>query len=178
VNNQIQGRVQNFDRSNNTLTLSGSDKPLHVDSSTVILKDGGNASVGDIKEGDQIRASFANQAGETLQVQRLEVMTKPAAGAATGTTGSSDLGGGSTGSATQPSGTVSGSSSSAGTGSSIGTSGSMTGNAGSSSDTGMTSPSSSGSDKSTDKSTSKKKSHKSTGSTDSSSTSDSNSKTY
>src|SRR6266568_4994041 len=70
---QLQGKVQNFDRTNNTLTLAGSDKALKIDSSTQVMKNGSRASLNDIKEGDQVRASFSGS-GDMLHVQRLDVM--------------------------------------------------------------------------------------------------------
>jgi hypothetical protein len=57
---EVHGSVERFDRSSNTLTVAG--QPLKLDSSTEVLKDGSRASLNDIKEGDQIRASFSGPA--------------------------------------------------------------------------------------------------------------------
>jgi hypothetical protein len=76
----LQGKVESFDRTNNTLMLSGSEKTLKVDSSTKVMKQGSRATLDDIKEGDQVRASYSGS-GETLQVKSLDILS-------TGSTGS------------------------------------------------------------------------------------------
>ncbi|HZZ84418.1 MAG TPA: hypothetical protein VFE30_07760 [Anaeromyxobacteraceae bacterium] len=129
---QLQGKVQNFDRTNNTLTLSGSDKALKIDSSTQVMKNGSRASLNDIKEGDQVRASFSGS-GDMLHVQRLDVMSSGSTGTGTGTMG------GATGTESSGSGATSG-----------------TGSTGSKDD--MSGSSSTGSS-TTDQSTTKEKSH-------------------
>lgn len=87
----LKGKVQNFDRSDNTLTLAGSDKQLKVDSSTEIMKDGARASVDDIKEGDDVRASYSGT-GDTLNVQRLYITSSGAAGRSGGSDSSTGSG--------------------------------------------------------------------------------------
>jgi Cu/Ag efflux protein CusF len=95
--NQVTGKVDKIDKSNNELTLS-----LKVSDSTQVKKDGQTASLTDIKEGDQVRASFSGS-GESLQVTEIEVMSSGAAGS-TGT--SSDPGtSGSTGTSADSPGT-------------------------------------------------------------------------
>ena len=68
----LTGKVQNFDRSKNELMLSGSDRKLKLDSSTRVMRDGSRASIDDIKEGDQVRASYSGS-GDELQVKSLEI---------------------------------------------------------------------------------------------------------
>src|SRR6266542_2672389 len=79
--NAIQGKVKKFDKSKNQLTLSGNDKPLKVDSTTKVTKDGSRASLDDIKEGDQVRASYSGS-GDTLMVSTIDIM--PAGSMGTG----------------------------------------------------------------------------------------------
>ncbi len=93
---QLQGRVQNFDRTNNTLTLSGSDKALKIDSSTQVMKNGSQATLDDIKEGDQVRASFSGT-GDMLHVKRLDVMSRGSSGSSGTGTGTGTMGSGSSG---------------------------------------------------------------------------------
>lgn len=97
--NQVTGKVGKIDKTNNEITLS-----LKVSDSTQVTKDGQRASLTDIKEGDQVRASFSGS-GESLQVTEIEVMSSGSTGSM-GTGSSSDLGtSGSTGtSADHPSG--------------------------------------------------------------------------
>jgi Cu/Ag efflux protein CusF len=70
--NEITGKVEKFDRSSKQLTLA-----LKVSDSTQVLKDGQQASLSDIKEGDQVRASFSGS-GDTLQVSRIDIMSSGA----------------------------------------------------------------------------------------------------
>jgi hypothetical protein len=74
---ELTGRVESFDRSQNTLTISGTE--LEIDSSTEVMRDGTRASISDIKEGDQVRASFTGS-GDTAAARRIEVMTQGASG--------------------------------------------------------------------------------------------------
>jgi hypothetical protein len=82
---QLAGRIDRIDRSTNTLTLDG--RMLKMDSSTEVTKDGSRATLSDVKEGDQVRASFSGS-GDTLNVQRIEVMGTEATGSGSTTTGS------------------------------------------------------------------------------------------
>ena len=85
----LQGKVQKFDRSKNTLTLSGSAQSLKIDSSTQVMKDGSRASLDDIKEGDQVRASYSGS-GDALNVKSLDITSSGAMGGSNaGSTGSS-----------------------------------------------------------------------------------------
>jgi hypothetical protein len=54
---RLEGEVRSVDSGSGTLTLSGGNQ-LAVDLGTVVRKDGNIASFRDIKEGDQLRASF------------------------------------------------------------------------------------------------------------------------
>jgi Cu/Ag efflux protein CusF len=87
--NELTGKVQKFDRKSNELTIANSQKKLKVSDDTQVRKDGQKATLSDIKEGDQVRASFTGT-GNTLQVNRIDVMSSGSmapAGAAPGTTG-------------------------------------------------------------------------------------------
>ena len=58
------------------------------------MKDGQSASLSDIKEGNQVRASYSGS-GDTLQVSRIDVMTAgtgPAPASGTGSTGTGSTG--------------------------------------------------------------------------------------
>jgi hypothetical protein len=107
--NQIEGKVDKFNQSSKELTLS-----LKLSDSTQVTKDGQHATLSDIKEGDQVRASFSGS-GESLQVTRIEVMS------AAGSTGSGSSG------SMSPSTAPGSSGSSGSTGSSPGSSGSSPG---------------------------------------------------
>jgi hypothetical protein len=97
----VTGKVDKLDKSKNQLSLQ-----LKVSESTQVMKNGQTASLSDIKEGDQVRASFSSSG----QVERIDVMSS---------------GSGSSGSSSSPSsGSSSGSSGSSSPGSSSGTSGS------------------------------------------------------
>jgi Cu/Ag efflux protein CusF len=71
---ELTGKVQKFDHEKLTLTLGG--KQLKLTDTTTVTKAGQPASHHDIKEGDEVRASFSP---DTLQVSSIEVK---AAGAA------------------------------------------------------------------------------------------------
>jgi Cu/Ag efflux protein CusF len=71
---ELTGKVQKFDHERLTLTLGG--KQLKLTDTTTVTKAGQPASHHDIKEGDEVRASFSP---DTLQVSSIEVK---AAGAA------------------------------------------------------------------------------------------------
>ena len=130
--NEITGRIESFDRTQNTLTLSG--KELKVDSSTEVLRDGTRASISDIKEGDQVRASFSGS-GDTSAAQRLEVMTQGASGAGSTAGSGSGVGPGSMGGSSGSQG-ASGTSSAPSSGSGMSTGPSSSSGAGSSEDAG------------------------------------------
>jgi colicin import membrane protein len=71
---QLTGTIQKFDKDSKELTLANSDKKLKVSDDTKVMKDGQKGSLSDIKEGDQVRASYSGT-GDTLQVTTLEVMS-------------------------------------------------------------------------------------------------------
>jgi hypothetical protein len=88
--NQVMGKVDKVDKSNNQLSLQ-----LKVSDSTQVMKDGHTASLSDIKEGDQVRASLSSSG----QVQRIDVMSS-----GHGMGGSSGSMGGPSGSGSTPEG--------------------------------------------------------------------------
>jgi hypothetical protein len=137
--NELTGRVENFDHSAKTLTISG--QSVKVDSSTEVMKDGQTASLTDISEGDQVRASFSGS-GDAMTAQRIEVMSAGTDTSGMGTSGTGTSPGthdpAGRGGAMGP-GTGTGQSDSAGTTSGTGTgstSGSDTSSSGSPSGTG------------------------------------------
>jgi len=77
--NALQGKVEKLDRTKNTMTLSGSDKILRIDASTMVMKNGVKATIDDVKEGDEVRASYLGS-GTTVKVKSLEV-GEPSGGA-------------------------------------------------------------------------------------------------
>jgi hypothetical protein len=81
--NELTGRVESFDHASNTFTVAG--KSLKVDSTTEVMKDGQTASLTDISEGDQVRASFSGT-GDELTAQRIEVMSSSTGTSGMGTT--------------------------------------------------------------------------------------------
>ncbi|HEX9049540.1 MAG TPA: hypothetical protein VF841_03320 [Anaeromyxobacter sp.] len=100
--NEVTGKVQKFDKKNNELSLK-----LKLSPSTQVTKDGQTASLSDIKEGDEVRASFSGS-----EVTQIEVMPKGSSGSSmkhSGSSGSSDTG--SSGSSSGSSGSMGGSSS-------------------------------------------------------------------
>ncbi len=73
--NEVSGKVEKFDRSAHTLKLRGSDKELKVDPSTTdVTRDGAHASLEDIKEGEQVRASFSGS-GDDLTATRIDIQS-------------------------------------------------------------------------------------------------------
>ncbi|HTP25766.1 MAG TPA: hypothetical protein VMK12_08920 [Anaeromyxobacteraceae bacterium] len=95
----LHGKVENFDRTSNTLTLSGSSKTFKLDPSTKVSKNGAKATLDDIQEGDEVRASYSGS-GNTLQVKSIDIMSTGSMGTPrTPSTGSqpntppSDMGG-------------------------------------------------------------------------------------
>jgi colicin import membrane protein len=76
----LEGRVEQLDRAGN-LMLAGTESAGHafdrlkVDSRTEIMVNGEKASVAQLNEGDEVRASFSGQ-GDKLHVDRLEVLTQ------------------------------------------------------------------------------------------------------
>jgi hypothetical protein len=80
--NQVTGKVEKFDRGTRTLSLANSDKTLKLTDDTEVMKDGQKVSPGQIMEGDEVRASYSGS-GDTLRVDRLEVMTSASTGGTT-----------------------------------------------------------------------------------------------
>ncbi len=67
--NEVTGRVEKLDQAKKELTLR-----LSVSDDTQVTKDGKRASLSDIKEGDQVRASFTGS-GDQIKVNRIDVMS-------------------------------------------------------------------------------------------------------
>jgi hypothetical protein len=107
---QVTGKVDKVDQTKNELSLK-----VKVDPSTQVMKNGKTATLSDIKEGDQVRASFSGS-----QVQRIDVMSATPGGEHPSGTG---MGGSTPSGSTPPSG---GSSGSTGTGSTPPSGGSST----------------------------------------------------
>jgi Cu/Ag efflux protein CusF len=78
--NEVTGKVDKFDQAKKELTLR-----LPVSDDTQVTKDGKQATLSDIKEGDQVRASFSGS-GDQLKVNRIDVMSAGAGSSDTGTT--------------------------------------------------------------------------------------------
>jgi hypothetical protein len=74
----VTGKVDKLDRSSNQLSLQ-----LKVSDSTHVMKNGQPASLSDIKEGDQVRASFS----PTGQVDRIDVMSSGTGSSSPGSSG-------------------------------------------------------------------------------------------
>jgi len=75
MSDEVQGKVKSVDTSKNALTLSDG-KQLNLDPSLAVTKDGKPATIADIKEGDEVRASYAP--GSTTKVQQLTVSSSSA----------------------------------------------------------------------------------------------------
>ena len=88
----LQGKVEKFDRSQKTLRLSGSDKTLHVNSSTTVMRSGESATLDDIKEGDEVRVSYSGSDHAT-NVKTIDIIASGSTGTSSGMgTGSSSTG--------------------------------------------------------------------------------------
>ncbi len=79
MQNEVTGKVDKFDQTKKELTLR-----LPISDDTQVTKDGKRATLSDIKEGDQVRASFSGS-GDQLKVNRIDVVSVGAG--RTGTTG-------------------------------------------------------------------------------------------
>jgi Cu/Ag efflux protein CusF len=82
---EVIGTVEKFDPSKKELTLTTTDKTLKLTDDTQIMKEGQRASLSDIQEGAQVRASYSGT-GDTVQVTQIEVMSAAPPGG-TGTPG-------------------------------------------------------------------------------------------
>lgn len=96
---ELTGTVEKFDHASKELTLANSSKKLKISDDTTVMKDGQAATLTDIQEGDQVRASFSGS-GDTLQVSRIEVMSAGSTGSGMHDTTSPSTGSSSTGSST------------------------------------------------------------------------------
>lgn len=73
---EVSGTVKDVDPGKNEVTLAGSAGTLTVTDDTQIVKDGYRAGLSDVKEGDEVRASYSGS-GDTQHVQKLEVAGAP-----------------------------------------------------------------------------------------------------
>ena len=110
--NEVTGKVEKFDKSKKELSLR-----LKISDSAQVMKDGKTASLSDLKPGDEVRASFSGT-GDTLEVNRIDVLSGSSKGSKESGSSSSPSGMGSSGSSSSPSGSSSSGSSSSGSGSS------------------------------------------------------------
>jgi Cu/Ag efflux protein CusF len=90
---QLSGTVQKYDKDSNELTLANSDKKLKLTDSTKVMRNGRRASTTDIREGDQVRASYSGS-GDTLNVTRIDLIPSEATPGSSAT-GKPSSGGGS-----------------------------------------------------------------------------------
>ncbi len=73
---EVEGRVERIDRADN-VTIAGSEsaglafQPLKVDTGTEVVKDGKKATLLDVEEGDEVRASMS---GNGERVDRIEIL--------------------------------------------------------------------------------------------------------
>jgi hypothetical protein len=74
---ELTGRVESVDRAKNTVRIGG--RSLKVDSSTSVMKDGIGATLDEVREGDQVRASLSH-GGEGPKAERIEVTSPGATG--------------------------------------------------------------------------------------------------
>ncbi|WP_242345176.1 hypothetical protein [Anaeromyxobacter terrae] len=70
------GAVKKLDRARGEIKLAGSGGTLKVTEDTQILKDGQRGTFSDVREGDEVRASYSGS-GDTEAVKKLEVTTGP-----------------------------------------------------------------------------------------------------
>ncbi len=72
--NQVQSRVREIDRKNDTLTLANGNQ-ISITPGTGVWKNGFKGSPGDIQRGDDVRVSFTP--GSTTNVQQIEAISPP-----------------------------------------------------------------------------------------------------
>ena len=70
---EITGPVRLVEPSTHTIYLKNATKALHVHGDTKVTKNGSDASIEDVQEGDQVRASYSGSGGD-VSVDRLEVL--------------------------------------------------------------------------------------------------------
>jgi Cu/Ag efflux protein CusF len=91
---QVTGKVEKVDQSKKELSLR-----LKVSDTTQVMKDGKTASLSDIKEGDQVRASF-DSSGEPVRIDVTSSSGSGSKSSPSGSPGSSGSSGSSGGSST------------------------------------------------------------------------------
>ena len=87
----VTGTIEKIDRNHNTVTLDTYDKQLKLGRETRVSKGGAKISASDLREGDEIRASYAAPSSDTYDVTNIQVLP---AGKGTGASGSGMSSGG------------------------------------------------------------------------------------
>jgi hypothetical protein len=102
----VTGTIEKIDPSTNTVTLDTYDKQLKLGRETKVTKDGAKISASDLREGDEVRASYALPSTDTYDVVLLQVLPSAGShqGGASGSMGSGSTGSGSMGSGSSGSG--------------------------------------------------------------------------
>lgn len=73
---QVSGTVKEVDARSKAITLVESNGTVTVTGETEIVKDGQRASLSDVREGDEVRASYS-ESGGSPQVTRIDVVGGP-----------------------------------------------------------------------------------------------------
>jgi hypothetical protein len=101
----VTGTIEKIDLDNHTVTLDTYDKQLKLGRETRVSKGGAKISASDLREGDEIRASYDAPSADTYDVTVIQVLptTGSQKGGASGSmgsgsSGSGGMGGGSSGS--------------------------------------------------------------------------------
>ena len=82
----VTGTIEKIDPNTNTVTLDTYDKQLKLGRETKVTKDGAKISASDLREGDEVRASYAAPSTDTYDVTLIQVLP---AGKGTGASGTS-----------------------------------------------------------------------------------------
>jgi hypothetical protein len=72
----LSGTVGDVDRARNEITLVESGEKLAVTAETSVVKDGAPATLAEVQEGDEVRASYS-ESGGAMRVSRIEVVKDP-----------------------------------------------------------------------------------------------------
>jgi Cu/Ag efflux protein CusF len=73
---EVSGTVERVDRGSKELTLAETGGALTVTPETQIVKGGQRAALADVRQGDEVRASYT-ESGNTLHVTRIEIVEPP-----------------------------------------------------------------------------------------------------
>jgi Cu/Ag efflux protein CusF len=85
----VTGTIEKIDHDTNTVTLDTYDKQLKLGRETRVTKGGAKISASELREGDEIRASYAAPSSDTYDVTNIQVLP---AGKGTGASGTSSGG--------------------------------------------------------------------------------------